>query len=273
MGLGLSLLRAFIRFYRHSVSGRGPLKRVRCGFAATESCSAYGLRVASESPSIFVAVRLIRCRLRRCGGACWWRWTGRDAHVRASWGDAFDAPDLHTFDRDWAEAHETLQTRAWGRAVWALGAQQRGERVTGCVVEPKDIAGLVLRDADALQRRTARNAAYTSTTGLLVVAGLAAVCASLIWMALGLCALAWTVRRRLGRALRLRARLRAWESSELFSVSGARQPLSFAVPIVSSETSRRGTFHHPSPKGSPHDETRSPTHGVHHVCEQPHQPV
>ncbi len=180
---------------------------------------------------------------------------------RARWavacvvGEAFDAPDLETFDRDWAEACETPQTRAWGRAAWMLGARQRGVLLDS---KHRGVEGLVLRDADALYARAVRKIIWTAAAGLFVIAGLV-LGVGAVWGICCLGALVWVMRRGLGRALHLRARLRAWESSEQFSVSGARQPLSFAVPIVSSETSRRGTIDHPSPKGSPQDEIRSLT--------------
>ena len=56
-----------IRGYRRYVSGRGPLRRVACTFAATESCSAYGLRAVEElATSLPHALRLVRARIRAC---------------------------------------------------------------------------------------------------------------------------------------------------------------------------------------------------------------
>ena len=64
-----ALLRLGIRGYRRFLSGRGPLSRVTCTFARSESCSAYGLRVATEASGTLEALRLIRQRLSRCGRA------------------------------------------------------------------------------------------------------------------------------------------------------------------------------------------------------------
>ena len=64
------VLLAIIAFYRRWISGQGPLRRVRCSFAAHESCSAYGLRIATSAASGRVAIARIFRRLRRCGDAC-----------------------------------------------------------------------------------------------------------------------------------------------------------------------------------------------------------
>ncbi len=62
---GNRVLVAAIRLYRRRLSGRGPLRRVACSFHHGESCSAYGLRVASERGA-WDALGLITARLRRC---------------------------------------------------------------------------------------------------------------------------------------------------------------------------------------------------------------
>ena len=62
-----------IRAYRRWISGRGPLRRVCCTFASTESCSAYGLRAASEARSLLEAMRLVRARVRACRGSSIYR--------------------------------------------------------------------------------------------------------------------------------------------------------------------------------------------------------
>ena len=69
----LLILRALvwlITLYRRWLSGRGPLRRVQCSFAAEESCSAYGLRVAHEAHTARAAIGRIARRLRRCREAC-----------------------------------------------------------------------------------------------------------------------------------------------------------------------------------------------------------
>src|SRR5690606_12105857 len=63
------LLALLIVFYRRWLSGRGPLRKVRCSFAPDESCSAYGLRVARETCSARTAIARIARRLRRCRDA------------------------------------------------------------------------------------------------------------------------------------------------------------------------------------------------------------
>ena len=72
--LGQPLLVALIRCYRRCLSGRGPFRRTRCSFAACESCSAFGLRIATEAAASFPqAVLLIWARLRRCDRAYLYR--------------------------------------------------------------------------------------------------------------------------------------------------------------------------------------------------------
>lgn len=63
-----ALVAAIIGYRRH-LSGRGPLRAVRCTFAHGESCSAYGLRAAREAPTVGRALGRIRRRLRRCRDA------------------------------------------------------------------------------------------------------------------------------------------------------------------------------------------------------------
>ncbi len=59
-----------IGFYRRWLSGRGPLRDVRCSFAPHESCSAFGLRATAEAPGARNAVGRIARRIRRCRDAC-----------------------------------------------------------------------------------------------------------------------------------------------------------------------------------------------------------
>ena len=70
MPLILRVLAWLILFYRRWLSGRGPLRDVRCSFAPHESCSAFGLRATSEASSAREALGRIRRRIRRCRDAC-----------------------------------------------------------------------------------------------------------------------------------------------------------------------------------------------------------
>ncbi|GAB4515849.1 MAG: hypothetical protein Tsb0020_34510 [Haliangiales bacterium] len=116
-GLMRWLLVAAIRGYRRWLSGRGPLRAVRCSFERSESCSAYGLRVARDSPSALAAARQIRARIRRCGQASLYRVDGA-----LTWGDIYDrAPDA-LFDA-LARARELPVTQA---AVMRARAQVAG---------------------------------------------------------------------------------------------------------------------------------------------------
>lgn len=78
--------------YRRWISGRGPLRRVRCSFEQTESCSAFGLRVSRQAPSTSVAVRLIQARLRACGDAALHVETA-ERESRLTWGTLYDRLD------------------------------------------------------------------------------------------------------------------------------------------------------------------------------------
>jgi putative component of membrane protein insertase Oxa1/YidC/SpoIIIJ protein YidD len=85
--LGQRLLLALIAGYRRFLSGRGPLRRVRCTFHRTESCSTYGLRCVHEAEHLWSALVLIWLRLRRCGRASLYR-DGREL----LWDDYYDRP-------------------------------------------------------------------------------------------------------------------------------------------------------------------------------------
>ena len=70
MPLILRVIAWLIGFYRRWLSGRGPLRGVRCSFAPHESCSAFGLRATSEAPTALAALGRITRRIRRCRDAC-----------------------------------------------------------------------------------------------------------------------------------------------------------------------------------------------------------
>jgi putative component of membrane protein insertase Oxa1/YidC/SpoIIIJ protein YidD len=75
-----------IRFYRRRLSGRGPFARVRCTFCGLESCSAFGERILTETPSTLRAVRRILRRLGRCRGLSLYRLP----EGRLGWGSGYD---------------------------------------------------------------------------------------------------------------------------------------------------------------------------------------
>jgi len=86
-----------IRGYRRWLSGRGPLRRVRCTFHDSESCSAFGLRAAEESPDARAALGRIWRRIRRCGGASLFALDAPDGTRALGWGEDHDRPlvELH----------------------------------------------------------------------------------------------------------------------------------------------------------------------------------
>lgn len=115
----MSLLVAFIHFYRRRLSGRGPLQRVVCTFQHAESCSAYGLRIAQHYGT-WRALRLIRARLRRCSHAAVYRLPNG-----LGWGPLYDRPAAEIVD-ELANANEASASRA---VVFASGnavARARG---------------------------------------------------------------------------------------------------------------------------------------------------
>jgi putative component of membrane protein insertase Oxa1/YidC/SpoIIIJ protein YidD len=96
----LRVLTWLIVTYRRWLSGRGPLREVRCSFAREESCSAYGLRIARAASGAREAIGRVRRRLRRCREACLLRDGGTLA-----WAPVHDRPpaELIALMRDDAE--------------------------------------------------------------------------------------------------------------------------------------------------------------------------
>lgn len=116
-----AILIGTLRGYRRWLSGRGPLRRVRCSFA-DETCGAFGLRTAREAPSTWTAVARIRRRLRRC----------RDASVYAlpggalGWGRDHDRP-VSALTAELVADGEAPATRARVLAARELVARWRGD--------------------------------------------------------------------------------------------------------------------------------------------------
>ena len=81
-----------IRGYRRWLSGRGPLRRVRCTFHDGESCSTFGLRTASEAPGAWIALGRIRRRVRRCGETSVFSLRAPDGGPALGWGRDHDRP-------------------------------------------------------------------------------------------------------------------------------------------------------------------------------------
>lgn len=110
-----ALLILGIRGYRRFLSGRGPLTRVTCSFARSESCSAYGLRVATESQAAMEALHLIRQRLSRCGSASLYK-----RQDDLAFGELYDDLDPGRFYASLAAARESPESVA----LLARGAAQ-----------------------------------------------------------------------------------------------------------------------------------------------------
>ncbi len=89
----LRVLAWLILFYRRWLSGRGPLRDVRCSFAPHESCSAFGLRATSEAAGAWAALGRIKRRIRRCRDAC----LSSDGHA-VSWTPLHDRTPREILD-------------------------------------------------------------------------------------------------------------------------------------------------------------------------------
>ena len=208
-------LRDGIVVYRRHVSGRGPLRAVRCSFGATESCSTYGLRVATTpGRTLRDSIAKIRARLRRCHDCS--VYVARDGALR--WGADFD--DLERVDDRAQRAEELPRTRgALLRAAIAL-ARRRGRPVVQRLrvqlrrlrLPPDARERLPLRSADAHLRARAIATTLRVALGVviaLVVASMSWVLAAAVAMALSIRAVA--ARRSTGRRFAAQARLDAFE--------------------------------------------------------------
>ncbi|MCI0457894.1 MAG: membrane protein insertion efficiency factor YidD [Gemmataceae bacterium] len=150
---GQTLLIGLIAFYRRWLSGRGPLRRVACTFGRTESCSAYGLRMAREvAGTLPEALRLIRARVRRCRRAALYRLPDGWA-----WGECYDADDCRDLERELTEARELPATTAavlWSAALLARHCGDAG-RLRACAELARGYGGpghyVVIRDGRGLR--------------------------------------------------------------------------------------------------------------------------
>lgn len=119
-----------IALYRAHLSGRGPLRRVRCTFERTESCSAYGLRIAAEQPALR-SLALVATRIRRCGRLSLYR--DRD-HAAWLWHVEHETLTARELDAALERSHELASTRAAVLRANALVGCELGDavRVAAC---------------------------------------------------------------------------------------------------------------------------------------------
>lgn len=184
---GRGVLLGAIRAYRRWLSGRGPLRRVVCTFCASESCSAYGLRVVGEVGGLSEALRLIRGRLRRCREASAYRFADG-----WGWGECYDAADGAALEGELEAARELPQTAANVLLTAALVARHRGdeELVADCAARARRLGAgpkyVTVRDGSGLERRLRRSLRRR----LLFALGVAAAC----WLCRWRCQ--WRDRRR-----------------------------------------------------------------------------
>lgn len=194
--VGKALAAAAIRAYQRRLSGRGPLRRVACGFAGTESCSHYGLRAVEElASSLPAALRAIHARLSDCrdlslyrfgaGGLGWGR--GHEAEPAALAAALAERGERPT-SIDHALAAREAVARWRGEAAEAAAARRlRGGRATPPLrVRPGDAA---------IRRLRRRGAAAAAAVAVVAVAlpwtpALAAVAAAVAGIAAALSAAA-----------------------------------------------------------------------------------
>ncbi len=130
------VLAAAIGGYRRWLSGRGPLRRVRCTFHAGESCSSFGLRAAREAPSAPAAWGRIRRRLRRCRDASLFALTAADGSRALGWGADHERP-LDELCAELAADGEAAAACATVLAARELVARWRGDVVEVVELAPR----------------------------------------------------------------------------------------------------------------------------------------
>ncbi len=194
----LWLLRVGVLGYRRWASGRGPLRRVRCTFEQTESCSAFGLRISRDAPNATIAVRLIRRRLRACGDACVHLDSARSG-ATLYWGPLYDR--LHAPATASLLAWELPDTQAAVARVESVVREPSAVRLAPrALVEQLGAPRVLLRGGSGDQSR-ARRLYITAGSWALVVF-------TLIWFA-SFIGWLWPL-AALACALGARATWRAW---------------------------------------------------------------
>ena len=144
------ILRCLIVVYRRFLSGRIP--GVRCSFAESESCSAFGLR-ATEGPG---ALRKIRRRLARCRDAC-----------LLTDGNALSWTALH--DRNPAEIEAEMRADGEGEAAIARVLETRRAVAIWRREHAGHVGAVRLVSQPEVQRRSERRAFVLATLGILAL--------------------------------------------------------------------------------------------------------
>jgi putative component of membrane protein insertase Oxa1/YidC/SpoIIIJ protein YidD len=208
-----------IRGYRRWVSGRGPLRRVRCTFdhgdhGGGESCSAFGLRAALEAPGARVAWGRIRRRIHRCGETSLFALDAPDGTRALGWGADHDRP-LDELHAELVADGERAAACAQVLSAREVAARWRGDLadVVAARARRGDLAP-VRPPLRAMPRLAllARALGWRVLAATLVVAGAAIAIAPLAGAALAALALlpmAAITRRHLARRARLRRQARS----------------------------------------------------------------
>lgn len=160
----LRVLAWLILAYRRWLSGRGPLRSVRCSFAGEESCSAFGLRATAEAPTARAALGRIARRLGRCRDAC----LLGDGHA-LSWAALHDRPVAEIvgeLERDGERGPAIARMLSTRRAVAVWRAEPEVARALARIAAPAKPTVYALAAAEARSRRRIR--------GFVVLAAVAA---------------------------------------------------------------------------------------------------
>lgn len=220
------------------MSGRGPLARVTCSFAHTESGSSYGLRIADTRAAPVAAFHILG-GLRRCRSHALFRTSSGPL-----WGSAYDVDPLEHDGR--LEALRELEsTRAAvfrGFGATARECAQPGDARTAALaaraLDPSGAAQPLLRNGNRLMadlsgrlfRRLAARVVLLALVALSAASGLAMVIAGPLWAVVGL-----SVALTLGSHHRRVARFRGLLATHVFrSPSGQPARIASATLMPSS---------------------------------------
>ena len=207
--LGRRALLAAIDGYRRWLSGRGPLRRVRCTFHHGETCSAYGRRIAAEAEGLGPALGRIRRRLHRCADAALYA-LPEDV---LGWGPAYDRP-LASWQGELERDRELPATRAALMGARTAVARWRGDRRelhALATLAPAAGPRLIVRRTD-----TTAGVRVAALARPLAIAAVVVILAALVLplaITLAVAAVAaWPIAGRAGRLRGRRRRLR-WQAT------------------------------------------------------------
>ena len=122
---GQKVLLVFILYYRRSLRGRGIFRDRYCSFTHSESCSAYGRRIAFSAPGLLRACLLIFNRLNLCGRVS--LYLHEDRPVWSEYFDDFNPRDVIALLKQRGEKSETILVVLQAARIIAAWRRGRGE--------------------------------------------------------------------------------------------------------------------------------------------------